>query len=94
MSDDEGGGYGHPDHVRAHVVARAAADMAGLPFVEVVTGDSDDAGVHWAEYTGHREDLLAAHDCYRTQFTRHGDRITHVGGQTQPLRTRVGLRGQ
>ncbi|POM23698.1 Mycothiol S-conjugate amidase [Actinomadura rubteroloni] len=28
---DENGGYGHPDHIQAHRVARAAADATGIP---------------------------------------------------------------
>lgn len=33
---DEDGGYGHPDHVRAHVAARRAAASAGVPFYAIV----------------------------------------------------------
>ncbi len=35
VSYDETGGYGHPDHVRAHQAARLAADVAGVPFLVV-----------------------------------------------------------
>ena len=33
------GGYGHPDHLRVHEVARAAADLAGTPVVLEATMD-------------------------------------------------------
>jgi N-acetyl-1-D-myo-inositol-2-amino-2-deoxy-alpha-D-glucopyranoside deacetylase len=37
VSYDERGGYGHPDHVRAHDAARRAAEVMGVDFYEVVT---------------------------------------------------------
>lgn len=36
VSYDDGGGYGHPDHVLAHQVSRAVATALGLPFWEIV----------------------------------------------------------
>lgn len=41
VSYDDGGGYGHPDHVRAHQLSRAVATALGVPFWEIV---ADDAG--------------------------------------------------
>lgn len=38
---DPAGGYGHPDHVRAHRVARRAADLAGTPVLLEATIDRD-----------------------------------------------------
>ncbi len=38
---DPAGGYGHPDHVRAHQVARQAADLAGTPVLLEATIDRD-----------------------------------------------------
>ncbi len=35
IADDSVGGYGHPDHVRVHEVAVAAAAALEIPFVEV-----------------------------------------------------------
>ncbi len=34
---DRHGGYGHPDHVACHHIARAAAALTGIPLVEVVS---------------------------------------------------------
>ncbi len=36
VSYDDGGGYGHPDHVFAHRIGRAAAAALELPFWEIV----------------------------------------------------------
>lgn len=38
---DPRGGYGHPDHVRVHRVARRAAELAGTPVVLEATVDRD-----------------------------------------------------
>jgi LmbE family N-acetylglucosaminyl deacetylase len=35
VADDSVGGYGHPDHLRVHLVATSAAAVLGLPFIEV-----------------------------------------------------------
>lgn len=40
VSYDDGGGYGHPDHVFAHRLARAVAHALGLPFWEIVADDA------------------------------------------------------
>src|SRR5690606_34212540 len=36
VSYDADGGYGHPDHIRAHVAARRAADVMAVPFYAVL----------------------------------------------------------
>jgi N-acetyl-1-D-myo-inositol-2-amino-2-deoxy-alpha-D-glucopyranoside deacetylase len=35
VSYDSRGGYGHPDHIRAHEAARTAADVLGVPFFAI-----------------------------------------------------------
>lgn len=35
VSHDAQGGYGHPDHIRAHDAARTAADVFGVPFFAI-----------------------------------------------------------
>ena len=37
VSYDDGGGYGHPDHVLSHRMSRAVATALGLPFWEIVS---------------------------------------------------------
>lgn len=90
LSYDAHGGYGHPDHVRAHDIARLAAEEAGLPLVEFVTSDED--AEEWVDVTAHHERVAVALDAHRSQLTREGDTIVHVGGQRHPMLTRVGLR--
>lgn len=41
VTDDEGGVYGHPDHVRAHEVGRRAATLAGTRTRYEVTVDRE-----------------------------------------------------
>lgn len=40
VSYDGGGGYGHPDHIRTAEIAAAAAALLGLPYFEIVPGES------------------------------------------------------
>ena len=103
VSYDDGGGYGHPDHVLAHQVSRAVATALGLPFWEIVSGPSEvaapDDGVE-AHDSVEAHDVVEAHDitpwlerkkaalrAYATQLTVEGDEIVHVGGQRQAIET-------
>ena len=43
VSYDDGGGYGHPDHVLAHQLSRAVATALGLPFWEISALDHESA---------------------------------------------------
>ena len=43
VSYDDGGGYGHPDHVLAHQLSRAVATALGLPFWEISSLDHEAA---------------------------------------------------
>lgn len=68
VSYDDGGGYGHPDHVFAHRIARAVAHALGLPFWEIVSdpaaaaeAEAVDSPVADAE-TGTETDTVAVHD--------------------------------
>ncbi|MHB1008857.1 MAG: PIG-L family deacetylase [Propionibacteriaceae bacterium] len=88
-SDD--GGYGHPDHIRMHHATRSAARALGLPFHVIVT-DPDEGYDEWLDASGDREALERAYDAYATQFSRDGDDVTHVGGQSDRVVTAAGLR--
>ena len=92
VSYDDGGGYGHPDHVLAHQLSRAVATALGLPFWEIVSAPED------AE--AQSEDQVETHDiapwldrkraalrAYATQLTVDGEEIVHVGGQRQAIET-------
>ena len=42
VSYDDGGGYGHPDHMLAHKLSRAVAQALEIPFWEIVPQESRD----------------------------------------------------
>jgi N-acetyl-1-D-myo-inositol-2-amino-2-deoxy-alpha-D-glucopyranoside deacetylase len=91
MSYDEGGGYGHPDHVACHWIGLAAARLAGVGFVEVVS-DPEPEGVPVLPLDGHLETVRAALQRYRSQLAVAGDDVVHVGGQRHRIGTDVALR--
>lgn len=91
------GGYGHPDHVHAHHVARAAAAVASVAFAEVVSIHRDgsaptSANVQWFDLADHYDELLPALHAHASQFTVDGRDVIHVGGQREPLQLRTGVR--
>lgn len=96
VSYDDGGGYGHPDHVFAHRLARAVASALGVPFWEIVSGeaggpvggqpDGDDAALGEAyDVSPWRERKIAALRAHATQLLVDGDDMVHVGGQRQAI---------
>lgn len=98
ISYDPTGGYGHPDHVRVHRIARSAARSAGTPFAAVIppqladpdiaTADPEAGVLITIDVAAHRDRLLAALRGYRTQLEQvHPDHLVHVGGQRQELAT-------
>lgn len=94
--DDEGT-YGHPDHVRAHHLAAAAADRSRLPLLEVASKGAGREGFHWRDLPQTRPTVLAALRSYRTQLTvlgadETGIAIRHVGGQDDLITSETGLR--
>lgn len=91
MSYDDDGGYGHPDHVRMHEVAKAAAAELGLPFAALTA--HRDLATRWYDLEDYLPRVAAALRHHRTQLTVHADgaTITHSGGQTEPILTSTGL---
>lgn len=103
VSYDSHGGYGHPDHVACHHIARRAAALAGVRFVEIVSAVIDEqAGtLEWAPRVEgaevvdlpHRIDSVReALASYASQVTVDGDEVVHVGGQRHTIPTAVTLR--
>ena len=82
ISYDARGGYGHPDHVRAHDSALRAAEVMGVPFFEIVTDASGPIAVDVAPFAAQKRSALAAH---RTQLTLDGDRFVLSNGVPQPI---------
>lgn len=97
VSYEADGGYGHPDHVRMHHVARAAADLAGIGFAEVISiprdgTPPDSTDVTWFDRSDRLPQLLSALHAHASQFTVDGHDVIHSGGQREPLQLRTGVR--
>lgn len=87
---DAQGGYFHPDHVYLHGPTREAAARLGVPFWEVVS-DPSGAG-EWHDLADERPAVAEALHAYGSQLVVAGDHVVHVGGQRQPIQTRIGVR--
>ncbi|MGC3954947.1 MAG: PIG-L family deacetylase [Propionicimonas sp.] len=87
VSYDEFGGYGHPDHVACHHIARAAARLAGIGFAEVVSGAEQPS------LDQYRPRVAEALRCYRSQLRIEADEVVHVGGQRHPIPTVAAIAG-
>ncbi|MEO6942209.1 MAG: PIG-L family deacetylase [Terrimesophilobacter sp.] len=86
VSYDARGGYGHPDHIRAHDAAGTAAIRMSVPFYTIVPDGQnapDDLVVDVSPVVERKKAALRAH---RTQLTVEGDTIVHSGGQVEPIR--------
>lgn len=91
------GGYGHPDHVRMHHVARQAAERADVPFAEVISiprdgTEPDSDGVTWYDLDDRLAELLPALAAHASQYTVDGTDVVHSGGQREPIQLRTGVR--
>ncbi len=91
VSYDDGGGYGHPDHVRVHDVTLAAAGVASVPYFAVLSPADDGCSpdvphVLAVDATDLLPRLLAARGAHASQVTVVDDgHVRHVGGQLQAL---------
>ncbi|MEO7122220.1 MAG: PIG-L family deacetylase [Lacisediminihabitans sp.] len=81
ISYDSRGGYGHPDHIRAHDAARYAAEVMGVPFYAVQAdgsvGAEQDISVDVSAAFDRKQNALRAH---RTQVTVEGDTFALSSG--------------
>ena len=91
ISYADDGGYGHPDHVRMHQIARAAAAYSKVDFAEIRHQNGN--GVLWYDLPQHQEQVAKALRCHATQLTVQpaGDEVVHSGGQREEIVTSVGL---
>lgn len=93
VSYDDGGGYGHPDHVHAHRLARSVAQALELPFWEIVSdpdpqpADAPASTIEHHDITPWLDRKVAALRAHATQLSVDGNDIVHVGGQRQPIGT-------
>ncbi|TDW29218.1 PIG-L deacetylase family protein [Cryobacterium psychrophilum] len=90
ISYDNGGGYGHPDHVRVHEITLAATRRTGTPFAEIVSDPG--AADEWFTLDRHLGTVTAALRCHASQLTVQGAHIVHSGGQREEITASVGLR--
>ncbi|UOQ57076.1 PIG-L family deacetylase [Leucobacter allii] len=99
VSYDDGGGYGHPDHVLAHRASRAVALALGLPFWEIL-GRAEAAAATAGDDPDPRHLRAEAHDvspwldrktaalrAHGTQLVVDGADLVHVGGQRESIGT-------
>ena len=85
VSYDEYGGYGHPDHVRAHHSARVAAEVMGVPFFAIERpGTRGATMVDVAPVLDRKRAALAE---YRTQLTVEGDTFVTPSGDVESIDT-------
>ena len=84
VSYDDNGGYGHPDHVRAHDAARRAAEVMGVDFFEIATDGNGPVSIDVSAVSVRKRAALAAH---RSQLTISGDSFALSNGQSQPITT-------
>lgn len=88
VSYDAHGGYGHPDHIRAHDAARRAADVMRVPFYAVLAEGASrapgDVEVDVSAVLERKTDALRAH---RTQVTVEGGSFALSSGPYRPIAT-------
>jgi N-acetyl-1-D-myo-inositol-2-amino-2-deoxy-alpha-D-glucopyranoside deacetylase len=85
VSYDARGGYGHPDHVRAHEASRRAAEVMSVPFFAIEADDSSSpptVRVDVSAVLDRKRNALRAH---RTQVTVDGDRFALSSGPSRPI---------
>lgn len=93
VSYDAGGGYGHPDHRRAHDIAREAAEISGRPFFVILPEDAppqpSDIVVEVEEF---QERIMAALRCHRSQVTVTVEGYALSSGPVRPCATQERFR--
>lgn len=67
----------------------AASDLR-VPFWEVVSDPGGEG--EWHDLAGELPTVVAALQGYGSQLVVDGSDVVHVGGQRQPIQTRVGVR--
>ena len=83
ISYDSDGGYGHPDHVRAHEAARLAAEVMGVPFW-VIDTDAENPGMR-IDVSAVLDRKTAALTAHRTQILVEGDRFSLSSGPSRAI---------
>jgi N-acetyl-1-D-myo-inositol-2-amino-2-deoxy-alpha-D-glucopyranoside deacetylase len=88
VSYDESGGYGHPDHVRAHLASRRAAEAMDVPFFAIEPARSTRPVAVSVDAAAMLERKRQALLAYRTQVVVDGDRYSLSSGPARPIASR------
>ena len=85
LSNDDGGTYGHPDHVHVHTIAARAAAAQGVPLIEVASfhdadAQADDPSFARRELPGTARAVEGALRAHRTQLTVLGPAAAEGAG--------------
>lgn len=92
ISYDHLGGYGHPDHVACHEIARLAVEADEVKLLAVVSDPATgEAGTVRAELSRFGDVVRQALAQYSSQLSLEPDTVVHVGGQRQPISTEMVL---
>lgn len=86
VSYDANGGYGHPDHIRAHEAARRAAEVMDVPFFEIQP-ESEGAPAAGLSFEVHPvlERKTAALRAHRSQVTVDGATFALSSGPARQI---------
>ena len=86
VSYNERGGYGHPDHVFSHHLARALSNELGIAFWVVADATDPAAAEHNVEPW--LSDKTAALEAHASQLVVRGEVFELTGGQVHPIAAR------
>ncbi len=84
VSYDETGGYGHPDHVRAHEATRVACEVLNVPFFVIAQGPAQ-SRLMTVDVSSVLDRKRAALEAHRSQLTVAGDEFVTPGGAVEPI---------
>ena len=85
VSYDATGGYGHPDHIRAHQAARRAAEAMGVPFYAIEPANAPHPAGFAIDVSAQWERKAAALRAYPSQVSVRGDRYALSSGPSVPI---------
>ncbi|MDQ1569619.1 MAG: N-acetyl-D-myo-inositol-2-amino-2-deoxy-alpha-D-glucopyranoside deacetylase [Actinomycetota bacterium] len=87
VSYNERGGYGHPDHIRAHQAARRAAEVYGVPFFAIEPRESSAEATLTVDVSPVLDRKKQALGAYPSQVAVDGDSFALSDGKRQPIDT-------
>jgi N-acetyl-1-D-myo-inositol-2-amino-2-deoxy-alpha-D-glucopyranoside deacetylase len=85
VSYDATGGYGHPDHIRAHQAAWRAAEAMGVPFYAIEPANTPHPAGFAIDVSGQWDRKAAALRAYPSQVSVVGDRYALSSGPSIPI---------